>query len=76
MQQVSGLKLVQLLELSFPSKKDGDISFTLKSKPGINTSATISASVLTTDLTNLANTINNYSGEQVLQLIFQVIKNI
>jgi len=41
---------------------DGTISFTLKSKQGVDNSAAISASILTNDLTNLATTINNYSG--------------
>ena len=45
-----------------PPKKDGDISFTLKSKQGVNNSASISASVLSTNLTNLANSINNFTG--------------
>ena len=45
-----------------PPNKDGDISFTLKSKGGVNTSALITASVVTTNLTNLVNSINNYAG--------------
>ena len=58
-----GVEASAITRVKFPPpKKNGDISFTLKSKPGINNSATISASVLTTDLTNLANTINNFSG--------------
>ena len=58
-----GVEASAITRVKFPPpKKNGDISFTLKSKPGINNSATISASVLSTDLTNLANTINNYSG--------------
>ncbi len=58
-----GVEASAITRVKFPPpKKNGDISFTLKSKPGINNSAAISASVLSTDLTNLANTINNYSG--------------
>ncbi|MAI60770.1 MAG: flagellar hook-associated protein FlgK [Rickettsiales bacterium] len=58
-----GVEASAITRVKFPPpKKNGDISFTLKSKPGINNSAPISASVLSTNLTNLANTINNYSG--------------
>ena len=58
-----GTEASAITRLKFPPpKRDGIISFTLKSKPGVNNSATISASVLTTNLTNLANTINNFSG--------------
>ena len=58
-----GTEASAITRLKFPPpKRDGTISFTLKSKPGVNNSATISASVLTTNLTNLANTINNFSG--------------
>ena len=58
-----GLEASAITRIKFPPpKRDGTISFSLKSKPGVNNSATISASVLTTNLTNLANTINNFSG--------------
>ena len=49
------------IKLSVPDY-DGTISFTLESKSGTNNSVSISASVLTNNLTNLANNINNYSG--------------
>ena len=58
-----GVEASAITRLKFPPpKSDGTISFTLKSKPGVNNSASISASVLSTNLTNLANTINNFSG--------------
>ena len=58
-----GVEASAITRVKFPPpKRDGTISFTLKSKPGVNNSASISASVLTTNLTNLANTINNFSG--------------
>tara|TARA_X000000950_G_scaffold109117_1_gene137549 strand:- start:811 stop:4629 length:3819 start_codon:yes stop_codon:yes gene_type:complete len=58
-----GVEANAITRLKFPPpKRDGTISFTLKSKRGVNNSASISASVLTTNLTNLANTINNFSG--------------
>ena len=41
---------------------DGTISFSLKSKAGTNGTVSISESVVTTDLTNLATAINNYTG--------------
>ena len=57
------LRQSAITRLKFPPpKSDSTISFTLKSKPGVNNSASISASVLSTNLTNLANTINNFSG--------------
>ena len=58
-----GVEATAITRLKFPPpKRDGTISFTLKSKPGVNNSASISASILSTNLTNLANTINNFSG--------------
>ena len=58
-----GVEATAITRIKFPPpKRDGTISFTLKSKPGVNNSASISASVLSTNLTNLANTINNFSG--------------
>ena len=58
-----GVEATAVTRVKFPPpKRDGTISFTLKSKPGVNNNASISASVLTTNLTNLANTINNFSG--------------
>ena len=47
----------------YPPNLSGTISFTLKSKSGVNNDASISASVLPTNLTNLANAINNFSGK-------------
>ena len=49
------------VKLSAPNY-DGTISFTLESKTGTNNSVQISGSVLTNNLTNLANSINNYTG--------------
>ena len=49
------------VKLSAPNF-DGTISFTLESKSGTNNSVSISGSVLTNNLTNLANSINNYTG--------------
>ena len=46
----------------FPPNLSGTISFNLKSKPGVNNDAEISASVLPSNLTNLVNSINNFSG--------------
>ena len=58
-----GVEASAVTRIKFPPpKRDGTISFSLKSKPGVNNSAPISASVLSTNLTNLANTINNFSG--------------
>jgi len=58
-----GLEARALTRVKIPAPNfDGTISFSLKSKQGIDNSASISASVLTTDLTNLVNTVNNYSG--------------
>ena len=49
------------VKISAPAS-DGSISFDLFSKAGASNTASISASVLSTDLTNLANSINNFSG--------------
>ena len=49
------------VKLSAPNY-DGTISFTLESKTGTNNSVQVSGSVLTNNLTNLANSINNYTG--------------
>ena len=49
------------VKLSAPNY-DGTISFTLESKTGTNNSVQVSGSVLTDNLTNLANSINNYTG--------------
>ncbi len=49
------------VKLSTPNY-DGTISFTLESKTGTNNSVQVSGSVLTNNLTNLANSINNYTG--------------
>ena len=49
------------IKLSAPNY-DGIISFTLESKQGINNAVAISGSVLTNNLTNLANSINNFTG--------------
>ena len=45
-----------------PVTADGNMSFTLKSKAGTNASASITADIVTTDMTNLATSINNFSG--------------
>ena len=58
-----GVEASSITRVKFPPpKKDGDISFTLKSKAGVNNSAAITASVLSNNLTNLANAINNFTG--------------
>ncbi len=49
------------VKISAPSS-NGTISFNLLSNAGVGNDADISASILTTDLTNLANSINNFSG--------------
>jgi len=49
------------IKLSAPNY-DGTISFTLESKKGTSNAVQISGSVLTNNLTNLANSINNYTG--------------
>ena len=50
-----GVEATAITRIKFPPpKRDGTISFTLKSKPGVNNSASISASVLSTNLTNLS----------------------
>ncbi len=49
------------VKLSAPNY-NGTISFTLESKTGTNNSVQVSGSVLTNNLTNLANSINNYTG--------------
>ena len=49
------------VKISAPSS-NGTISFNLLSKPGASSGADISASILSSDLTNLANSINNFSG--------------
>jgi flagellin len=45
-----------------PVSSDGNMSFTLKGKAGTNSSVSISADIVTTDMTNLATSINNFSG--------------
>ena len=59
-----GVEATAITRLKFPPPKSVMELFPLllKSKPGVNNSASISASVLSTNLTNLANTINNFSG--------------
>ncbi len=49
------------VKISAPAS-NGTISFNLLSKAGVANDADISASILSTDLTNLANSINNFSG--------------
>ena len=49
------------VKLSAPAS-NGTISFNLRSKQGVGNDASISATILSTDLTNLANSINNFSG--------------
>ena len=59
----SGIRASAVTRLKIPApSSDGTISFTLKSKAGTNSSASINASVTTTDLTNLATSVNNFSG--------------
>ncbi len=58
-----GAEARAITRVKFPSSTaNGDISFTLKSKTGVNNSANISASILSNNLTNLVNSINNFSG--------------
>ena len=58
-----GLEATAVTRVKIPTPKfNGTISFSLKSKPGINNNATITASVLTNDLTNLVTEVNNYKG--------------
>tara|TARA_E500000178_G_scaffold272338_1_gene270500 strand:- start:7613 stop:12694 length:5082 start_codon:yes stop_codon:yes gene_type:complete len=60
----TGIQASALTRIKVPApSSDGTISFTLKSKSGTNSSVSISASVLSTDLTNLATSINNFSGK-------------
>ncbi len=49
------------VKLSAPAS-NGTISFNLRGKQGVGNDASISATILSTDLTNLANSINNFSG--------------
>ena len=59
----SGIRASGLTRLKIPAPtSDGTISFSLKSKAGTNSTASISASVTTADMTNLATAINNYTG--------------
>ena len=59
-----GIEATALTRIKVPApSSDGTISFTLESKSGTNSSASISASVITTDMTNLATEVNNYSGK-------------
>ena len=57
-----GVEARAITRVKLPSTANGDISFTLKSKTGVNNSANISASILSNNLTNLVNSINNFSG--------------
>ena len=58
-----GVEARAITRVKLPSSTaNGDISFTLKSKTGVNNSANISASILSNNLTNLVNSINNFSG--------------
>ena len=52
---------VTRIKVPVPSS-NGTISFSLKSKSGTNSTVSISASILTDDLTNLATAVNNFSG--------------
>ena len=52
---------VTRIKIPAPSS-DGTISFSLKSKSGLNNTVSITSSVVTTDMTNLATAVNNFSG--------------
>ena len=59
-----GIRASAITRIKIPApSSNGTISFNLKSKSGTNSTASISASILTTDLTNLATIINDYSGK-------------
>lgn len=59
-----GIEATALTRLKIPApSSDGTISFNLESKAGTNSNVAISASVLSTDLTNLATSINNFTGK-------------
>ncbi len=58
-----GVEATALTRVKIPApSSNGTISFSLKSKAGTNSTVSISASVLSDDLTNLATAINNFSG--------------
>ena len=58
-----GIEASAITRIKLPAPtSDGTISFSLKSKAGTNATVSISESVVTTDLTNLATAINNYTG--------------
>ena len=58
-----GIEASAITRIRLPAPtSDGTISFSLKSKAGTNGTVSISESVVTTDLTNLATAINNYTG--------------
>ena len=58
-----GIEASAITRIKLPAPtSDGTISFSLKSKAGTNGTVSISESVVTTDLTNLATAINNYTG--------------
>lgn len=59
-----GIEASALTRIKIPAPtSDGTVSFTLESKAGTNSSVSVSASVVTTDLTNLATEINNFTGK-------------
>lgn len=60
----TGIQASAITRIKVPApSSSGTISFTLKSKAGTNSNVAISASVLSTDLTNLATSVNNFSGK-------------
>ena len=59
----TGIRASAITRLKIPAPTtDGTISFILKSKSGTNSTASINASVTTSDLTNLATSVNNFTG--------------
>lgn len=58
-----GIEATALTRVKIPAPtSDGTISFSLKAKAGTNSTVSITSSILSTDLTNLATAINNFSG--------------
>lgn len=71
-----GIESRALTRVKIPSPtSDGTISFSLKSKAGTNSAVSISASILSTDLTNLATAINNFSGRSGVSAYLSTDKN-
>ena len=58
-----GIEASAITRIKIPApSSDGTVAFSLKSKPGTNGTVSISESVVTDDLTNLATSINNFAG--------------